>query len=51
MGKWVKDAGGSECQSLIGWIGIHILTRKGADFQLVLRCEIVGGTIIRKESG
>jgi len=44
MGKWVKDVGGSECKSVMDWIGIYILTRKGADFQLVLHCEIICGT-------
>ena len=26
IGKWVKDAGESEGQSVMGWIGIYILT-------------------------
>lgn len=41
MGLWVEDVGKSECQPVIGWIGIaskfrqHHSTRKRADFRRV----------------
>ena len=50
IGKWVEDVGGSKGQPVTGWIGDYSLTRKGADFRQVLRCEKVGRTILKRES-
>ena len=35
----VEDAGGSEGQSVMGWIGVSAPTRKGADFLQVSQDE------------
>jgi len=50
IGKWVEDVGGSKGQPVTDWIGEDSLTRKGADFRQVLRCEKVGRTMLKRES-
>jgi hypothetical protein len=43
----VEEAGGSESQSVMGWIGVSAPTRKGADFLQVSHGENTEQTVNR----